>query len=61
MTYSGALTVTTGVQRKFKKNASFYFGDYKELAEKIKNSEYQFNDLIKIVGLYNEWYTSQNL
>jgi hypothetical protein len=59
MKYSGGFVITVGTENNFKENASFYFGDYKELADKIVNSEYKFEDLEQIVDLYNTWYESK--
>jgi hypothetical protein len=52
----GYMTISFGYEQTFTKNASEYFKNYEELAEKIKNSEYKFKDLLLIVDLYNEWY-----
>lgn len=39
----------------FKTYAPKYFSDYPELAQKIKSKEYKYNDLEKVVDIYNEW------
>ena len=55
MKYSGALVMTFGTGQAFRKNASVYFGDYKELADDISKSKYKFEEIEKVVGLYNDW------
>ncbi len=42
----------------FKTYAPKYFSDYPELAEKIKKKVYKYNDLEKVVDIYNEWIES---
>ena len=55
MKYSGGLVLTIGKNSGFEKNASYYFGDYKELSESIMNSEFKFEDIELVVDKYNEW------
>ncbi len=55
MKYSGGLVLTIGTESDFVKNASFYFNDYPELANKIITKELNFNDLSTIVDIYNNW------
>jgi hypothetical protein len=56
MKYSGGMAITVGTENNFKENASLYLGDYKELADKILNSEYKFEDIELVVDLYNQWH-----
>jgi hypothetical protein len=44
----------------FRSNAPKYFSDYPELAEKIRDREYKYNDLEIVVDLYNEWIRNKN-
>lgn len=39
----------------FKMYAPIYFSDYPELAEKIKNKEYTYKDLLEVTNIYNDW------
>ncbi len=39
----------------FKKLAPKYFKDYPDLAIKIKNKTYKWDNIIEVVDLYNEW------
>jgi len=39
----------------FKKFAPIYFSDYPELAEKIKNKEYTYEDILEVTNIYNDW------
>jgi hypothetical protein len=39
----------------FKKYAPEYFSDYPELAKKIEEKEYKYDDLVKVVEEYNQW------
>lgn len=39
----------------FKMYAPIYFSDYPELAEKIKNKEYTYKDLLEVTTIYNDW------
>lgn len=40
----------------FKAKAPLYFADYPELAEKIKNKTYTWENLEEVVDIYNQWY-----
>jgi len=59
MKYSGGIGITIGTGDNFKKNASTYLADYKELSEKILNSEYKFDDIESVVDEYNRWYDAK--
>ena len=39
----------------FKREAYKYFVDYPELAEKIKNKTYKYDNIVKVVKEYNTW------
>jgi hypothetical protein len=39
----------------FKAKAPEYFGDFPELAEKIKNKTYTYKDIFEVVKKYNQW------
>ena len=56
--YSGAMVMTIGNKKLFKKFASEYFKDNSELVQKI-NTEYSNKDLSKVVNEYNDWITHQ--
>ncbi len=55
----GIWILTVDSEYDFRENASFYFGDYKELADKILNSEYKFKDIELVVDLYNSWHDNK--
>jgi hypothetical protein len=40
----------------FRKNISDYFSDSKELGQMIATGKLKYDDLRKIVFLYNNWY-----
>ena len=39
----------------FRAKAPLYFADYPELAKKIKDKEYKWNDLYEVIDIYNKW------
>lgn len=43
------------------KQAPMYFKDYPELAKKIENKEYKWEDIIIVVKEYNKWKGNSNL
>lgn len=43
------------------KNVADVFGEYPELADKIRSKEYRAEELPKIVEAYNEWLTAKDL
>lgn len=51
--YSGGLTMTAGHNNAFKKNASTYLSNHKELSAKIEEGSYKLEDIKKVVDLYN--------
>jgi len=43
----------------FKFSAQRYFKDYPELAQKIKNKEYRWDDIEEVMEVYNKWYAQK--
>ena len=43
------------VNMTFKKKAPKYFADYPELAQKIENKEYKWDNIMQVVNEYNDW------
>ena len=43
--------------RNFKTQMSQYFGDYPDLAKKIKNKELTYDQIPVIVAMFNDWYS----
>lgn len=54
-----SITASLNSNATFKRNASFYFKDYPELSKKISNKTYTYEDLEKVVSLYNKWKEEQ--